>query len=146
MSNWLPVFRAEHASVRVGNQTASLQTRRNSVSAKENQTNKRRAVMRFGQVFLFIAAMLLLVSCGTKEQSKFRSYRGPAVTAIIVDKSDRQMFLLHNSKVLETFTVHLGGNPVGHKQFEGDGKTPEGVYFISHHNPRSPTFHQGPCQ
>ena len=93
--------------------------------------------MRFGQVFLFIAAMLLLVSCGTKEQSKFRSYRGPAVTAIIVDKSDRQMFLLHNSKVLETFTVHLGGNPVGHKQFEGDGKTPEGQYRISHRNPKS---------
>lgn len=93
--------------------------------------------MRFGQVFLFLAAMLLLVSCGTKPESKFKTYRGPAVTAIIVDKSERKMFLLNKSKVLEKFTVHLGGNPVGHKQFEGDNKTPEGQYRISHRNPKS---------
>lgn len=96
--------------------------------------------MRFGQVFLFLAAMLLLVSCGTKPESKFKSYTGPAVTAIIVDKSDRQMFLLNNSKVLEKFTVHLGSAPTGHKQFEGDGKTPEGQYRITHRNPKS-QFH-----
>ena len=92
--------------------------------------------MRFGQVFLFVAALLVLVSCGTKE-GKFRTYKGPPVTAIVVDKSDRQMFLLNGNKVLEQYTVHLGGNPVGHKQFEGDGKTPEGQYRISHRNPRS---------
>jgi murein L,D-transpeptidase YafK len=93
--------------------------------------------MRFGQVFLFVAAMLLLASCGTKPESKFKTYRGPAVTAIIVDKSDRQMFLLNNSKVLEKFNMHLGFAPTGHKQFEGDGKTPEGQYRITHRNPNS---------
>ncbi len=93
--------------------------------------------MRFGQVILFLAAMLLLASCGEKPEGKFRTYSGPAVTAIIVDKSDRQMFLLNNSKVLKTFTVHLGFTPKGHKQFEGDGKTPEGQYRISHRNPKS---------
>lgn len=93
--------------------------------------------MRFGQVILVLAAMLLLASCGAKTDSKFRTYRGPAVTAIIVDKSDRKMFLLHDSKVLEQYTVHLGFAPRGHKQFEGDGKTPEGQYRISHRNPKS---------
>jgi murein L,D-transpeptidase YafK len=92
--------------------------------------------MRFGQVFLLLAA-LLLASCGAKPDSKFRSYRGPSVTAIIVDKSDRQMFLLHDSKVLKKYAVHLGSHPTGHKQFEGDGKTPEGQYRISHRNPKS---------
>ena len=93
--------------------------------------------MRFGQVFLFLAAVLFLASCGGGKDSKFRTYRGPAVTAIVVEKSERKMFLLHGNKVLESYTVHLGGNPVGHKQFEGDGKTPEGQYRISHRNPRS---------
>ena len=46
-------------------------------------------------------------------------------------------YLLNGNKVLAQYTVHLGGNPVGHKQFEGDGKTPEGQYRISHRNPRS---------
>ena len=30
--------------------------------------------------------------------------------------------------------------PVGHKEYEGDGKTPEGIYYITHRNPNS-TYH-----
>lgn len=92
--------------------------------------------MRFGRILLLLAAVFALASCGAKD-TKFRKYRGPAVTSILVDKSDRKMFLLHNSKVLEDYTVHLGFSPDGHKQFEGDGKTPEGGYRISHRNPKS---------
>ncbi|MGB8814233.1 MAG: L,D-transpeptidase family protein, partial [Paracoccaceae bacterium] len=52
-------------------------------------------------------------------------------------KGARKLYLLHNADVLEAYDVALGFAPVGHKQFEGDGKTPEGTYFISHKNPRS---------
>jgi len=31
----------------------------------------------------------------------------------------------------------LGRNPVGHKEFEGDKKTPEGIYTINDKNPNS---------
>jgi len=37
----------------------------------------------------------------------------------------------------KTYDIALGFQPVGHKQFEGDGKTPEGLYFIDRFNPRS---------
>ena len=47
------------------------------------------------------------------------------------------MYLLNGTQVLKVYDIHLGGNPVGPKQFEGDGKTPEGVYFITHRNARS---------
>jgi murein L,D-transpeptidase YafK len=47
------------------------------------------------------------------------------------------MYLFHNEKVLKAYDIGLGFAPVGHKQFEGDGKTPEGQYFISHKNPDS---------
>ena len=33
------------------------------------------------------------------------------------------------------------GNPKGHKRKEGDGKTPEGSYWITHKNPNS-AFHK----
>ncbi|WP_225027923.1 L,D-transpeptidase family protein [Xinfangfangia pollutisoli] len=69
--------------------------------------------------------------------SKFRSYHGPEVTQIQVHKADRKMYLLHNDKVLKDFDIALGFAPVGHKQFEGDGKTPEGVYYINYKNPNS---------
>ncbi len=67
-------------------------------------------------------------------------YFGPEVTGIIVYKADRKMILLHGNEILETFDIQLGNAPIGPKHFEGDGKTPEGQYWITHRNPRS-QFH-----
>ena len=39
--------------------------------------------------------------------------------------------------LLKTYPIALGFSPVGHKQFEGDGKTPEGRYTINDRNPNS---------
>lgn len=90
-------------------------------------------------VFRIVAALLLilgLASCGGGS-SKFRTYRGPEVTSVQVHKGDRKLYLLNNEKVLKQYDIGLGFAPVGHKQFEGDGKTPEGTYFITYHNPKS---------
>lgn len=89
--------------------------------------------MRLLRALLVITLALGLSGCATK----FRSYNGPAVTLVEVHKAERKMYLLHNSKILKTYDIDLGFAPVGHKQFEGDGKTPEGVYYISHKNPNS---------
>jgi len=82
---------------------------------------------------LALAVALALAGCSTK----FRTYHGPEVTSVQVHKADRKMYLLHDGKVLETYDVGLGFAPTGHKQAEGDGRTPEGTYFISHKNPQS---------
>jgi murein L,D-transpeptidase YafK len=79
-------------------------------------------------VFLALA-VLGLASC--MKPSKFQSYHGESVTAIEVHKGDRKMFLLHGKTVLKAYHIQLGGNPIGPKQFEADGKTPEGAYRIS---------------
>jgi murein L,D-transpeptidase YafK len=59
------------------------------------------------------------------------------VDRIIVNKARREMLLLYGESVLRTYRVALGGNPVGPKQQEGDGKTPEGRYTIDRRNPKS---------
>ncbi len=56
---------------------------------------------------------------------------------IIIWKKKRIMSLFHNRTLIKTYSIRLGFNPIGHKQREGDGKTPEGRYFITHHNPKS---------
>jgi murein L,D-transpeptidase YafK len=89
--------------------------------------------MRFFKVFAILVIVLGLAGCG----SKFKRYYGPEVTQIQVHKSSRKMYLFHNDQVLKTYDIALGFEPNGHKQFEGDGKTPEGQYFISHKNPDS---------
>ncbi|OYX44575.1 MAG: hypothetical protein B7Z02_04515 [Rhodobacterales bacterium 32-67-9] len=84
-----------------------------------------------------MAASGFLAACGG---SKFRSYDGPEVTRIIIYKGERKMHLVNGTKALKTYKIGLGGNPVGDKQFEGDGKTPEGYYRIDRRNPNS-TYH-----
>jgi len=87
---------------------------------------------------LLMASLVALVACGGP--SKFKTYNGPEVTRIIINKGDREMFLLHHDRVLKSYEVDLGFAPEGHKEFEGDGKTPEGDYTVDRRNPNS-SFH-----
>lgn len=56
---------------------------------------------------------------------------------IIVKKSNRQLLAYSKQKLIKTYQISLGDSPVGHKEFEGDEKTPEGVYVINAKNPNS---------
>ena len=82
------------------------------------------------------SAILALAACGG-DSSKFRRYSGPPVTQIQVFKGKRRMYLLSGSDVLRDYKIGLGGDPAGPKRFEGDNKTPEGLYFIDRRNPNS---------
>ncbi len=81
-----------------------------------------------------------LAVAGCSGRSRFRTYDGPEVTSILLDKGDRQLYLLNNNKVLKQYKFELGFAPVGDKKIEGDGKTPEGNYIIDRRNPNS-AFH-----
>lgn len=84
-----------------------------------------------------LATMLaFLAGCS----SKFRRYNGPQVTKVIVFKNARYMHLMHGTQVLKSYRIDLGFAPEGHKQVEGDGRTPEGIYYIDRRNPDS-DFH-----
>lgn len=85
------------------------------------------------------AAAMSLAGCA-KAQPMNRLYDGPQITHVEVRKSDRQMILWTSGEVLKTYDVDLGFAPVGPKRFEGDGKTPEGQYFINRRNPESRFF------
>ena len=81
-----------------------------------------------------------IVGACSSTKSKFQSYNGPKVTYVVVNKADRKMFLFNNNKVLKEYDFDLGFSPIGDKIFEGDGRTPEGNYFIDRRNPNS-KFH-----
>ena len=54
------------------------------------------------------------------------------VDLVKVIKLDNKMYLIENDKVLKVYHVAFGANPKGHKQQEGDEKTPEGTYFLDY--------------
>jgi len=48
----------------------------------------------------------------------------------VVYKAKRRLELLRDQLVVKSFPIKLGLKPVGAKEFEGDTKTPEGVYAL----------------
>lgn len=63
------------------------------------------------------------------------------IDKLVVYKSKREMLAYSKGILVKTYPIALGRNPIGHKQFEGDKKTPEGIYYINDRNPNS-AFHK----
>lgn len=59
------------------------------------------------------------------------------IDKIIVIKHKRILQVLSGDSVLKTYNIALGREPIGHKEYEGDNRTPEGLYFIDAKNPKS---------
>jgi murein L,D-transpeptidase YafK len=91
------------------------------------------------------ARLFTLVFCMFASQLTFA--RAPEMapeseraTRVHVDKSDRALTLFRNDTPIASYRVKLGANPRGHKQAEGDERTPEGRYVLDYKNPNS-RFH-----
>lgn len=56
---------------------------------------------------------------------------------IVIFKAERRLELLIDGAVAKSYSVGLGNNPTGTKLRQGDGRTPEGVYYVCVKNPRS---------
>ncbi|HNA38005.1 MAG TPA: L,D-transpeptidase family protein [Chitinophagales bacterium] len=63
------------------------------------------------------------------------------IDSIYVDKSDRVLIVFSKQQKIKSYSIGLGFQPIGKKQFEGDGKTPEGLYFIDTKSAQS-KFHK----
>ncbi len=85
------------------------------------------------------ASAAVTAGCASYD-NRFKTYDGPEVTSIVLNKGERRMYLLNNETVMRQYDFGLGFAPVGDKQVEGDGKTPEGTYYIDRKNPES-AFH-----
>lgn len=60
---------------------------------------------------------------------------------LLIKKAERRLYVYRRQGGKEAlwkkYGIALGGNPVGHKQKQGDSATPEGDYYITHKNPKS---------
>jgi murein L,D-transpeptidase YafK len=60
---------------------------------------------------------------------------------ILIEKSARRLTLFNHGVAVKTYSVCLGPHPVGPKERQGDGRTPEGIYTIDSRNAYS-KFHR----
>ncbi len=88
-----------------------------------------------------MSASATLMGCGAGSRTDMsKIYSGPEISHVEVRKSERKMLLWSHGSVVKDYEVDLGFAPSGAKRFEGDGKTPEGQYFINRRNPESKFF------
>ena len=64
----------------------------------------------------------------------------PEVDHIVVRKSERRLYLMDGDRIVRSYKIALGLNPVGPKERDGDFRTPEGEYYLARRNPRSSYF------
>ena len=88
-------------------------------------------------VAALIIALLLLALIPAQAMAKPESKRDIKADKVLVLKSERKMYLLHKKNRIREYAISLGDAPEGHKQQQGDEKTPEGNYVIDYRNPKS---------
>jgi murein L,D-transpeptidase YafK len=73
---------------------------------------------------LLFSVMLLV--CGVN------SYAIDKADSVLVDKSESRLYLMRDGVSFGDYHVVFGANPKGHKQEEGDERTPEGKYTLDY--------------
>lgn len=77
----------------------------------------------------WLLGVLLLAAAGANA--------GPKADLVVVKKSESRLYLQHDGKSFASFKVAFGGEPEGHKEREGDERTPEGRYVLDSKNANS---------
>lgn len=96
----------------------------------ENRLWTRRSAMA-------LTAGFFAVGAGAPARAAYVQTLAPRANHIVVSKSNRTLALMQGATTLKRYRIHLGFAPEGHKQRSGDGRTPEGRYYIDRRNPRS---------
>jgi len=63
--------------------------------------------------------------------------KGVVIDHIVVYKSGHRLQAFSQGRLVATYVMAIGKNPLGPKEYEGDLKTPEGIYTICDRNPNS---------
>nr|WP_178091541.1 L,D-transpeptidase family protein [Halopseudomonas laoshanensis] len=62
----------------------------------------------------------------------------PTIDKVLVHKAERRLEVISAGQVIKQYRISLGRQPLGHKQQQGDQRTPEGIYSIDwrHESPQ----------
>ena len=85
-----------------------------------------------------IVAALLLVALPASVFATSDELR--AADQVLVVKSEHRLYLIKDGQPYRSYKVALGLNPIGHKEREGDFRTPEGRYLLDARNASSDFF------
>ncbi len=91
--------------------------------------------MKKNTVLVLLVLVLAVIGYAMYPSEKLPA--GVRIDKLEVYKANRLLVAYADGKAVKKYAIALGGNPAGHKQIEGDSKTPEGTYTINDKNPNS---------
>ena len=93
--------------------------------------------MKILGIFLLVVGLVAVGAAAAAYLNFDPLPRDAVADRIVLEKSARRLTLFQNGRVLKTYSVALGREPIGPKKYEGDQRTPEGIYRIDFHKPDS---------
>ena len=87
------------------------------------------SILVFGVLLLTI-----IFNVSADENDKLPKMKNPR---LVIKKSERKLELFDDDKLIKIYDIALGFAPTGDKEIEGDGKTPEGEFYVFTKNPNS---------
>lgn len=87
------------------------------------------------RTFAFTIVILGITIFGSAAEQKLPA--NAKAERVVVIKKERSLILMSHGKPLKIYKIALGGEPVGSKVRQGDGKTPEGIYVLDYRNVHS---------
>lgn len=110
--------RIEDLGRRIEGKSGEIVAKRNEIeSLRQDIGNRRREVAALQEQVQALEFTIFSLQHGQADR-------------ILIEKEERRMTLFSKGKALKTYRVALGPNPAGHKERQGDNKTPEGTYLI----------------
>lgn len=76
-----------------------------------------------------MAAVILALTAWAQQPEKPLP-AGAKADLVVIRKAERRLDLYRGERLLKSYPISLGRNPVGRKRQEGDGRTPEGEYRL----------------
>ena len=116
--------------------------------------NREKKIILIGAGVLIVcgAAVIFSINASNKTATRVQTKNALTVAArnaelknlpamknpqIVVKKKQRILELFDGEQLLKTYKIALGFAPVGDKEREGDGKTPEGEFYVFTKNAKS---------
>src|SRR5688572_22422840 len=89
--------------------------------------------------FIIITVIFITAAGFISAEVQTRSMNDAAIKGVRIEirKKARTLKVFDGDKLLKTYKMVLGFSPLGDKEVEGDGKTPEGSFYVFTKNPES---------
>lgn len=103
------------------------------------KTRRQSIILVVGIVFAIATAISILSQIRSTEMDS-KPLTSLTEPSIVIRKAARTLEIFDGKKLVKTYTVVLGFSTKGDKEIEGDGRTPEGEFYVFTKNPES-RFH-----